>query len=183
MATEQLERSILERKERDELHAIAAAMALKPAARLKKADIIDLILRATGVGTESGDGPPPPAAVASTESAAAVDEDGSASAPRPRRFPRARNGSAEPSTNGSTAGNGVGLATETPAVADGQAAGTSWQASPVSNGVASAESAADGEDQEASGAPAGHDERAGARGVRADRVLQSRTADVEVRPR
>ncbi len=49
MAGEQLERSILERKERDELHAIAAAMSLAPRPRSKKADIIDLILRATGV--------------------------------------------------------------------------------------------------------------------------------------
>jgi transcription termination factor Rho len=51
MVAEQLERSILERKERDELHAIASAMSLKPTARSKKADIIDLILRATGVET------------------------------------------------------------------------------------------------------------------------------------
>ncbi|HEV2360569.1 MAG TPA: Rho termination factor N-terminal domain-containing protein, partial [Acidimicrobiales bacterium] len=51
MSGEQLERSILERKERDELHAIAEAMALKPAARSKKADIIDQILQATGVET------------------------------------------------------------------------------------------------------------------------------------
>jgi transcription termination factor Rho len=49
MVEQQLERSILERKERDELHAIAAAMALTPAPRLKKAEIIDLILEATGV--------------------------------------------------------------------------------------------------------------------------------------
>ncbi len=56
MAAEQLERSILERKERDELHAIASAMSLKPTARSKKADIIDLILRATGVDAPGGDG-------------------------------------------------------------------------------------------------------------------------------
>src|ERR1700735_2225570 len=51
MAEEQLERSILEGKERDELHAIASAMSLKPASRSKKSDIIDLILEATGVDT------------------------------------------------------------------------------------------------------------------------------------
>ncbi|MGH9072818.1 MAG: transcription termination factor Rho [Acidimicrobiales bacterium] len=50
---QQLERSVLERKERDELHAIAEAMALKPGSRTKKADIIDQILRATGI---EGDG-------------------------------------------------------------------------------------------------------------------------------
>lgn len=61
MAEQQLERSILERKERDELHAIASAMSLTPAPRSKKSDIIDLILQATGVdvdgdGATNGDG-------------------------------------------------------------------------------------------------------------------------------
>ncbi|MHB1781600.1 MAG: transcription termination factor Rho, partial [Acidimicrobiales bacterium] len=42
-----------ERKERDELHAIATAMALKPPSRSRKADIIDLILTATGVGPDA----------------------------------------------------------------------------------------------------------------------------------
>ena len=54
MVTEQLERSFLERKERDELHAIAAALSLKASTRLKKADIIDLILQAT-VAPPNGD--------------------------------------------------------------------------------------------------------------------------------
>ncbi|MBO0715335.1 MAG: Rho termination factor N-terminal domain-containing protein, partial [Acidimicrobiales bacterium] len=58
---EQLERSVLERKERDELHAIAEAMALKPTSRAKKADLISLILRAAGVelaadGESTGNG-------------------------------------------------------------------------------------------------------------------------------
>ncbi len=44
-----LERSVLEAKERDELHAIAEALGLKPAARAKKSDLVDGILRATGV--------------------------------------------------------------------------------------------------------------------------------------
>ncbi len=45
----QLERSVLEGKERDKLQAIAEALGLKPTARAKKADLIDGILRATGV--------------------------------------------------------------------------------------------------------------------------------------
>jgi len=53
MVTEQLERSLLERKERDELHAIASALSLKASTRLKKADIIDLILQAT-TGSSNG---------------------------------------------------------------------------------------------------------------------------------
>ena len=45
----QLERSVLEAKERDELHAIADALGQKPPARAKKTELVDLILRATGV--------------------------------------------------------------------------------------------------------------------------------------
>jgi transcription termination factor Rho len=48
-AEQQLERSVLERKEREELRAIAQAMSLQTTSRSKKADIIDLILRAAGV--------------------------------------------------------------------------------------------------------------------------------------
>jgi len=48
-AGQQLERSVLESKEREELHAIAQAMSLKTTSRTKKADIIDQILEATGV--------------------------------------------------------------------------------------------------------------------------------------
>ena len=62
-AEQQLERSVLEGKERDELSAIAQAMSLKTTTRTKKADIIDQILDATGVtsgpatdGSSNGDG-------------------------------------------------------------------------------------------------------------------------------
>ena len=48
-AEQQLERSVLESKERDELHAIAQAMDIKTTSRSKKADMIDQILSATGV--------------------------------------------------------------------------------------------------------------------------------------
>jgi transcription termination factor Rho len=57
-ADQQLERSVLESKEREELHAIAQALSVKTNSRTKKADIIDGILKAAGVavsGTE-GDG-------------------------------------------------------------------------------------------------------------------------------
>jgi transcription termination factor Rho len=55
-AEQQLERSVLERKEREELRAIAQAMSLQTNSRSKKADIIDSILRAAGVevGTPIG---------------------------------------------------------------------------------------------------------------------------------
>ncbi len=63
-AEQQLERSVLEGKERDELSAIAQAMSLKTTTRTKKADIIDQILDATGVtsgpagGKGNGDAEP-----------------------------------------------------------------------------------------------------------------------------
>ncbi|MCA1671469.1 MAG: hypothetical protein LC799_04460, partial [Actinobacteria bacterium] len=51
MAPQALERSVLERKERDELAAIAEAMGVKPAARASKATLIDQILREAGIET------------------------------------------------------------------------------------------------------------------------------------
>ncbi len=61
-ADQQLERSVLEGKEREELHAIAQALSVKTNTRTKKADMIDGILKATGVSvdggpTPNGDGP------------------------------------------------------------------------------------------------------------------------------
>ena len=50
-APQALERSVLERKERDELAAIAEAMGVKPAARASKATLIDQILREAGIET------------------------------------------------------------------------------------------------------------------------------------
>ena len=55
-AEQQLERSVLEGKERDELQAIAQAMSLKTTTRTKKGDIIDRILEAAGVTTATGAG-------------------------------------------------------------------------------------------------------------------------------
>ncbi|MDQ4091118.1 MAG: hypothetical protein M3163_12565, partial [Actinomycetota bacterium] len=46
-----LERSVLERKERDELATIAAAMGVKPSARASKSTLIDQILREAGIET------------------------------------------------------------------------------------------------------------------------------------
>ncbi len=52
MSGTQLERSVLEAKEREELFAIADALGAKPTARAKKADLVNQILRATGVEPE-----------------------------------------------------------------------------------------------------------------------------------
>jgi transcription termination factor Rho len=54
MSEPQLERSVLEAKERDELMAIATALGASPGARAKKADLITSILKATGIEV-SGD--------------------------------------------------------------------------------------------------------------------------------
>jgi transcription termination factor Rho len=54
--SQELERSALERKDRDELHTIAVALGGKPGSRAKKADIVDLILELAGVTPTGGNG-------------------------------------------------------------------------------------------------------------------------------
>ena len=49
-----LERSMLDGKDREELHAIAGAIGVKGVTRLKKADLVDAILTAAGNGAASG---------------------------------------------------------------------------------------------------------------------------------
>ena len=56
MSEQQLERSILERKASDELRAIATAMSLEPVARIRKAELVNQILRAAGVEVEDASG-------------------------------------------------------------------------------------------------------------------------------
>src|ERR1700730_13417063 len=68
-AEQQLERSVLERKEREELRAIAQAMSLDTNSRSKKADIIDQILRAAGVEVSAPSANGSPAAPARTRGA------------------------------------------------------------------------------------------------------------------
>ncbi len=50
--SQQLERSALERKDRDELQTIATALGGKPGSRAKKAEIVDLILQLAGVTSD-----------------------------------------------------------------------------------------------------------------------------------
>jgi transcription termination factor Rho len=84
MSEEQLERSILERKAGDELRAIATAMSLEPTARLRKAELVNQILRAAGVevddaspmqsgGATSPQSPPSNGGSAATSRAATAD--------------------------------------------------------------------------------------------------------------
>ncbi|HEV2811276.1 MAG TPA: hypothetical protein VGV93_12880, partial [Acidimicrobiales bacterium] len=128
MSESVLERSVLERKERDELQAIARAMGAQPAARTRKADLVDLILTTAGVI---------PAESATQEA------DGAVSKPRRRsRGSAASTGNGvEQSTNGSTdeASTGEGPMTNGstgdgpgPDVADRPVSGTDAEASATS---------------------------------------------------
>ena len=116
MAEQQLERSMLDGKDREQLHAIAGAMGIKGVTRLKKADLVDAILGAAtgngaGNGAANGDGAangkaakvakPAKAtkATKTTKAASAVDdpisstESDDASAPAPRRAVRSKRAS------------------------------------------------------------------------------------------
>ena len=79
MSQPMLERSVLERKERDELHTIAEALGVKPGARTKKADLIQTILVAAGVEPAPEGGDEAPAA-------------------KPKRAPRASKAATEPAS-------------------------------------------------------------------------------------
>ena len=85
--TDQLERSALESKDREELLTIATALGGKPGSRAKKADIIDLILELTGVTS------------ARAEAGSSTD-----AAPAPTPAPRARRGRT-PATSDETTGD------------------------------------------------------------------------------
>src|SRR4051812_13454948 len=66
-----LERSVLERKERDELAAIAEAMGVKTGSRTSKANLIGQILREAGI--ETGEEKPKRASRAKGDNGAQVD--------------------------------------------------------------------------------------------------------------
>ena len=89
----QLERSVLERKTADELHAIATTLGGKPPSRAKKAEVIDLILRLAGVIEAA------PASEPEAEAAEAAPTDPpveASAAPARRRTPRASSPSEAP---------------------------------------------------------------------------------------
>ena len=113
-AEQQLERSVLEGKERDELQAIAQAMSLKTTSRTKKSDIIDRILEATGVtGGNGHEAAPAPATPEGTSA---------------RR----------PASNGATAADG------TSAKRPGSNGSSAAEATPAASGSAGATSAGRG---------------------------------------
>ena len=69
----ELQRATLERKKSDELNVIATALGVKPGSRVKKADLVDLILQAAGVtGSRRANVAPAETAVAETAVAEAA---------------------------------------------------------------------------------------------------------------
>ena len=90
-AEQQLERSVLEGKEREELHAIAKSLSVKTTSRTKKADMIDGILQAAGVivtPPANGDTPSNGAANGTSNGAGNRHADTAAPAPAARTRPR-----------------------------------------------------------------------------------------------
>ena len=89
MASEQqLERSMLDGKDREELHAIAGAMGVKGITRLRKADLVDAIL-AAAAGRAGGNG----GAATKTAAKTAKDTANGAADTKPKRAVRSKKAS------------------------------------------------------------------------------------------
>jgi transcription termination factor Rho len=123
--SEELDRSVLDTKDREQLHAIAGAMGVRAATRMKKADLIDAILGAANGGsaeaasegkaataapkrvrskrTSEADDPMSELAAEEDAIAAAGSGDEPEVAPRPRGR-AASNGDAEAATDGGDSG-------------------------------------------------------------------------------
>ena len=153
-----LERSALERKDRDELTTIAQALGAKPPARARKAEIVQLILELTGV--------------ASSTSASGAEE----GATRPKRA-RAGNGGpkqeatvdeSDSGTDTTTTTPGAPTATTEPAAADEPPA--EWEAG-LDREPKSGSGAGTAIDKGRSGGPNGRDRAAPAeRATEAERT-------------
>jgi transcription termination factor Rho len=115
MSETQLERSVLEAKERDELLAIAEALGAKPAARAKKADLITQILQATGIEPALSEAPAPEKPrrgrprKSTTAAAPAPDQTETASSPAPPERPEPSDDEGGRNDDGHD-GNGTGAA-------------------------------------------------------------------------
>ena len=127
---QQLERSVLERKERDELQQIASAMGLSPNSRTSKANLVTQILKATGVEVgEAEDKPrrtrkkaeaPVEAAEAAPSSGDAAGGDGGSvtTMTETRDEPAAASASAAASEAEAAASNGNRSASASPTAAE-----------------------------------------------------------------
>ena len=153
MSTQELDRSVLDGKDREELHAIAGAIGVKAPTRMRKADLIDAILGAANNGageSAAGEAAPPKRrtvrsaraselerdsveAIASEEEALAADTPDVEIAPRPRRRTST---TSTTTTNGDTAGvvsepGGTEATTGSSAAAPSDTAATTITAEPV----------------------------------------------------
>ncbi len=172
--SEQLERSALERKDRDELMTIATALGGKPGSRAKKADIIDLVLELTGVsagaadaaGSADAEAVPGDTTTPTIEEPATPAPEGTDDAPPGRtRRPR-RTKEKPPSTTAASTETGDEKATEPTPADGGSAADTTPTATPdatsADTGAAtSTETAAAASSQKAASGPDGSDTAAG----------------------
>ena len=121
MSGTQLERSVLEAKEREELFAIADALGTKPTARARKSDLVNQILRATGVESETaGEGADKPRRTRARKAAAETEPSETVAtvtdAPDPERgvASRKQGATAEPSAV-DAASNGRDRSSDRPA--------------------------------------------------------------------
>ncbi|MGH9048238.1 MAG: transcription termination factor Rho [Acidimicrobiia bacterium] len=130
MKEEQLERSVLDGKDREQLHAIAGAMGLRAATRMKKADLIEAILDAA-----NGNG---------GEAAASSDGRGEKGAARPRRVRSSRTSTADDDPI-------AALAAEEDALASTDSADAPAEPSPRRSANNSGEAAASGEGESSGG--------------------------------
>ena len=109
-----LERSALERKDRDELVTIAKALGGKPPARAKKADIVDMVLELTGVGGDT----PVPSAVPEAVPQAVPEAAAPARASRARKAPAVEEPPAEWEVEAAAAATDDAAEVHTPETAD-----------------------------------------------------------------
>ena len=105
MSEQQLERSVLEGKDREELFAIADALGTKPGSRAKKADLVNQILHATGVEA-SAEADEKPKRTRSGRSKAANGADGETAA-APDQAEAAGNGQVEHAQAAADVGSGT----------------------------------------------------------------------------
>jgi len=129
MESEQLERSVLDEKDREQLHAIAGAMGVRAATRMKKADLIEAILDAA-----DGNG---------GEGAASSDGKGGKGAARPRRVRSSRTSTADDDPI-------AALAAEEDALASTDTADAPAEPSPRRSANNSGEAAASGKGESSS---------------------------------
>jgi transcription termination factor Rho len=181
-AESELERSALERKDREELLTIATALGGKPGSRAKKADIVDLILELTGVtpaggataAAESADGDD--VATESTAPAEPTADDAGAesteSRPRTRRPRRSRAAAADAASADADADSAT--TADAPVAED-----TGTDDSDATDATDTADSGARADDESAASADEPSDDDAGATAEQGGPATDTSPAEVE----